>query len=152
MSVTLDSARRLIEANRCTAACLGATADEGACTCGCGGRYHGTLWDSLRRGGALDFGVDEANAKSAERHGRHFWLVGLPDGREAQVTADGMEVVDGALTLWTESFYKGDPDNMERVEKPRSNLLALAAGQWVHCYSASVFSGDPVAINYLPAP
>jgi hypothetical protein len=73
-------------------------------------------------------------------YGRYYFCVGLPDEKQAYVHADEVRVEpSGALVAVHHA--KDDP--------PRTHLhVAVAPGQWVHVYAASLIGGTPVAVEY----
>jgi hypothetical protein len=102
----------------------------------------------------LQFSIDSGNSSAPERYGNLYWAIGLPDGREVFLMADRLEVTAaGALLAWQDTKpITGSTDyEREPLETPQLTL-ALAPACWVHCYAASVLSGDPIAITGLSAP
>jgi len=93
------------------------------------------------------FGV-HAEGRGDTAHGSQHWCVGLPDGREAHVLVDSVEVLpNGALRCV--GAYRPNPT--APPDGDEQTTLLLAPGAWVHAY-AHGFDGAPVAVTYLPDP
>ncbi len=69
--------------------------------------------------------------------GQLHWNVVLPDGRDAYMSADRIDISrTGDLLLYADD----------------SLLSCLSAGSWVACYAASVIDGAAVQVASVPAP
>lgn len=70
-------------------------------------------------------------------YGDRYWCIGRPDGNEIYLNADRAEVQpSGALVMVAGGGEEGIVN------------LALAAGQWVFVYAASVIDGHAVAVQH----
>lgn len=99
---------------------------------------------------ALNFSTERPDGDDRSRYGASRWALGLPDGREAYVYADRIEITDGVIVFWRDTIPAAEDG--ERVPANAQAMLALAPGTWVHVYAASVLDGSPVIVEYLPAP
>ncbi|GAB3224179.1 hypothetical protein GCM10027447_12540 [Glycomyces halotolerans] len=83
-----------------------------------------------------------SHGEGSSDYGDLFWKIGLPDGRQASVHADSLEVDDsGALHSISHSR---NPEHQEKFPG-----LILAAGQWEYAYAASAIDGSAVAVDYV---
>lgn len=73
---------------------------------------------------ALPYGVRRDGADAAKR-GSRYWVIGLNDGREMSLHAEEVTVSETGVIAAVNS--EGGLD------------LVLPAGQWTHCYAASVW-------------
>ena len=89
--------------------------------------------------------------ENASNYGRHYYGVILSDSRELMFHADKVVVTPTGDMLAVSSTVLGEDGARIPAEESRP-LLALAHGQWTAYYAASVWTGDPVVIDHLPAP
>ena len=85
----------------------------------------------------------------AERYGRYFWSLILPDGREVRCFADRVDVSSsGTLTFWQDT-RRDREENRIPLENGPCALAHLAAGAWVSVAIASIMDGHAVFIDYI---
>jgi len=71
-----------------------------------------------------------------EQYGRYYWGVSLSDGKVVNLMADRLVITDGVLVAIREA---GDGQHVN---------VAFAPGRWTHCWAASMFTGEPVAVDH----
>ncbi len=82
-----------------------------------------------------------SNNENAERYGKFYWGVLLPDGRFLSFYANQVDVKDGALIASREVLGPNENDGLPQ------NLLLMAPGQWSACFAANIINGDPICVD-----
>lgn len=98
----------------------------------------------------LHFGINRGEHQPRATYGRNYWTIGLPDGREAVVLADAVEVLPCGALMCLGGFRTEAAADIPIQE--RQATVILPAGAWVHAYATNGLSGDPVAILDLSRP
>jgi hypothetical protein len=87
--------------------------------------------------------------ENASDWGKFFHRVTLKDGRDIGFSADKVAVTDnGDLIAISNSHYNSETKKYDPLETPKT-IVALAKGEWICFYSASVLTGDPIGIDWF---
>src|SRR6476646_4211513 len=97
----------------------------------------------------LHFGVQRSDTYHdySDGGGKYIWSVGLPDGREAIVVADRVEInAAGALITWQDTHVTkrgSDKEVVDREPQAPFPTVMLGAGAWTHCFVMNASSEEP---------
>lgn len=91
--------------------------------------------------------------KNAYMYGARYWCIGvagqiLEKSGQIYAYADRIEIEQGALVLVSESRFNMATSKYETTE--RTNLLAIAPGQWLYFFAAAGVDGHAVAAEHWP--
>lgn len=87
--------------------------------------------------------------KGSSDSGRYFYHVILPDGRLVGLHADKVLITDtGDLLAVSNSQWSKESAKYESLEYLRV-ILAMANGEWVSFYQATILDGTPIGIDWV---